>query len=1125
MRKLLALVGVALLCVGAAHARETYGLLLIESAGADGYVSVEVDLGALQKALLPDEVPAPLSPPRVFLEKGDDLVPLALQSDDAAPGRKRLTFVLTPDTPCPARARLYFLGRAPEGEPPAHQAPLAVRQDGERVIVNNGYAEVVHDPAVQAGLPTRVTLVGTGKTLEGFSLNDRIYDRELGCFYVRQDKDARVRLLRSGPLEATVEVCARFVQGDKTPESAPTATLHFNYRAGTPAVEVTGHYEQSQAFFWHELHLMEWNFPGRPLPRWAAGPATESGLFEKDRQSRTPGKWASLSDGTNVVGIACSGPKLYSGNGYGSYVHGPWVSWSGTEKDLRCILWLDGSPGTIKRLASYSASPASVHVTTPTIERQYAGVRRQVDSLAAGRLRGLHGWWLTMTERLHRHTMDLAGVHRQLDTQMQWLKETPASQTGVEARIADLFEARHGRSVLHTQELLLGLGGAEEGYSPLSLFSLVRERELLSGAPQPLWTLSLENTEGRSWEWSGVSDTFSCSSQVNGDKTTIIWQGQADAAGITATLDLTLSGSAVTLKLDVDNASEDISIMQVRFPELSLGQIGDDADDDVFLRPEASGTLAKAPLLNGLHSTTTYPSGWGSFQFVTHYDGDCGIYIGVHDPVASLKRFKSDRADDAVAVTVEWPAPDASRPGNDFEHPGEVVLAALTGDWFDAAQIYRAWAAKEAAWWAQRGEWGRPDTADWVKDICVWALAHGGPEQVVGPTKKFAEFMGVPTAVHWYSWHVIPFDDDYPHYFPVKEGFAEGVAELQAAGVRVMPYINGRLWDSDTDDFQAVALPGASKDRKGEHYVEIYGSGEKLVPMCPTQQVWQDKVQEIVLRLMSPECNVDGVYIDQVAAAAPRECYDATHGHPLCGGHWWTTDGYWPMLDALNRKIDGRCPGKFLTTECNAEPYTHVFDGYLTWHFQYDGAVPVFAAIYGGKIQTFSRAYRGNDQLAHRMKTAQALVFGEQLGWINPGIVDDHPDTAAYLRRCARVRRALLPYLSRGYMARPPKVSGDIPDVTADWAWRDNWMVTDSALQRGAWRAEDGSVAFVFANTTEEPVSFTWHFDAAQYDLPASALTSRRVTETSESDWTPAEGTFDKTMALDPVAVEAVVLR
>ncbi len=49
-------------------------------------------------------------------------------------------------------------------------------------------------------------------------------------------------------------------------------------------------------------------------------------------------------------------------------------------------------------------------------------------------------------------------------------------------------------------------------------------------------------------------------------------------------------------------------------------------------------------------------------------------------------------------------------------------------------------------------------------------------------------------------------------------------------------------------------------------------------------------------------------------------------------------------------------PDRMLTTECNAEPFLKWFDGYLTWHWQYDGQVPAFPAIYGGAIQMFGRA-------------------------------------------------------------------------------------------------------------------------------------------------------------------------
>jgi hypothetical protein len=251
--------------------------------------------------------------------------------------------------------------------------------------------------------------------------------------------------------------------------------------------------------------------------------------------------------------------------------------------------------------------------------------------------------------------------------------------------------------------------------------------------------------------------------------------------------------------------------------------------------------------------------------------------------------------------------------------------------------------------------------------------------------------------------------------------------------------------------------------------------------MCPTTRLWQDKVQEIVLRLLGPEFNVDGVYIDQVAAASPRLCCDSSHGHPLNGGHWWTVDGYWPMIMELQRKMQELNPEKMITTECNAEPYLHCFDGYLTWHFQYQNQIPLFAAVYGGKIQLFSRSYQGNDQLAHRMKIGQSLVFGEQLGWLSPAILE-HKETAEFMRKAARLRHDLLPHLSWGEMARPPVTAGDIPDVTADWAWSgQKWPITDSALQCGAWRSGDRSIVFLFANVTEIPIKFTWNWTPERY--------------------------------------------
>jgi len=447
--------------------------------------------------------------------------------------------------------------------------------------------------------------------------------------------------------------------------------------------------------------------------------------------------------------------------------------------------------------------------------------------------------------------------------------------------------------------------------------------------------------------------------------------------------------------------------------------------------------------------------------------------------------------------------------GNNFSLSGGAVIETFRGDWFDAAQIYKRWVEREAKWCPPENK----DTPQWMRDLPLWALTGGTSQEVVGAVKAFAEFMGVPVAVHWYNWHQIPFDNDYPHYFPTKPGFAEGVRELQKAGVRVMPYINGRLWDTrdkgaEDDQFSRVALPAATKDEKGKPYEEIYGSKEsdgspvRLAVMCPTTPLWQQKVKEIVLRLMSDEVGVDGVYIDQIAAAAPRLCFDKSHGHPLGGGQWWTHDGYWKMLSDLRAEMKRRYPEKMITTECNAEPYAHLFDGYLTWHWQYQNQIPLFSAVYGGKVQMFGRAYRGGatKDLALRMKAAQSLVFGEQIGWIDPNVYKE-PIGGPFIRRMARLRYALKDYLAVGDMARPPHIVGDIPTVTADWQWSGEWIVTTDALLSGAWRAKDGRVALIFVNVTDKELSAELVFDGEKYGFKkgASLLVTPRTEEGTQS--------------------------
>jgi hypothetical protein len=219
---------------------------------------------------------------------------------------------------------------------------------------------------------------------------------------------------------------------------------------------------------------------------------------------------------------------------------------------------------------------------------------------------------------------------------------------------------------------------------------------------------------------------------------------------------------------------------------------------------------------------------------------------------------------------------------------------------------------------------------------------------------------------------------------------------------------------------------------------------------------------------------------------------DPTHGHPLGGGHWWTEQGYWPLLAAIRAVMP---KDRMLTTECNAEPYIRWFDGYLTWHWQYDGQVPSFAAVYGGSIQMFGRAYGAGAtrDLALRMKVGQQLVFGEQIGWMNPGVVRQ-PDNFDFLRKAIHLRWNLRRYFYAGEMARPPRLRGTLPTVTADWQWHKVWPVTTDQVLCGAWRLPaEGRLVLLFVNVGDTPVTAQLDYDLAAYGFSGAQVRATRL--------------------------------
>lgn len=685
-------------------------------------------------------------------------------------------------------------------------------------------------------------------------------------------------------------------------------------------------------------------------------------------------------------------------------------------------------------------------------------------------------------------------------------------------------------------DLEITVRNAGGGISMDRLLDLQTGQEFLATKPLPLFSITLRQP-GSNEEAQLNADVGwrQCRVEKHSKRVELRWSEPTDEslAGLSVAAAATLDArdSAVRWKLRVDNASTNWSVWRVVFPQLSLADLGTNA---AVLVPRGPGEVQRGVWGRSFNYRGEYPSGWCSMQFLAAYrEGEqpTGLYVAMHDPWGSTKNLtaKSDAAAHALQLSFDHPAPDMSRAGNHFTLEGEAVWQLLRGDWFDAAMIYKQWARREAKWWPRLTRDGRSDTPRWMRDLNAWAMTGGTPQDCAPPVKQFREFLGVPIGYHWYNWHQIPFDNDYPHYFPTKEGFTQGVAELKSTGVFVMPYINGRLWDShdrgaEDFEFSRRAVASVVKQENGSPQLEKYNSKEtngtlvSLGVMCPTTPLWQDTVSNIVLRLLG-ECGTSGVYIDQVAAAAPKLCLDRTHRHPLGGGHWWN-EGYWEMLGAIRRAMPA---GTMLTTECNAEPFIRWFDGYLTWHWQFDGQVPVFPAIYGGAIQMFGRAYRGGEtkDLALRMKAGQQLVYGEQLGWIGPEVVKEK-DNAEFFRQLVQLRAKFSRYFSAGEMARPPGFVGDMPTVRADWQWSGQWWVTTDSVLTGVWRLpKERRLVLMFVNVSDQNVSAQFHFDAKAYGIRARKIKAQRTTDAGSTTVEHWATVSDRSMVFPPRHAEA----
>jgi hypothetical protein len=583
---------------------------------------------------------------------------------------------------------------------------------------------------------------------------------------------------------------------------------------------------------------------------------------------------------------------------------------------------------------------------------------------------------------------------------------------------------------------------------------------------------------------------------------TLDWRGvtiaeETNAADISVEITMSPDSEYSEWRLNVAMHSPRIGVWRVDFPIVGPLAASETAE---LVVPNGWGQLIPNPSQSkGYHGH--FPCGTCDLQAANLNDAGSGLYLAAHDPKGNDKEiaFDTDPAQHTLAYRlISHPTGMGTVSlGQPYVQPYAAAVGAYRGDWLTGAKMYRKW-LPNAVWWPRESMAKREETPEWIKETALWILTGGFAKDVVPQAKAFAAFFDVPIALHWYSWHEIPFDDHYPEYFPTKPGFAEGVRELREAGVKVMPYINGRLWDPRNDSWRLEKVATAcAKDAQGLKYVEVYASHVALAVMCPTTELWQNKISSTVQRLIS-ECGVNAVYIDQISAAPAKLCFDAGHPHAPGGGDFWV-GGYRELLTRTRAAAKAADAQAMLTTEDAAEPFADLLDAFLMCNSTRDQLIPFYPAVYSGRSLTFGR-YVFNEDIASleafATKVGQMFVFGAQLGWLGTNIMEDkYREQAAYLKRLAKIRHAATQYMAMGELVGFPKLTP--PSAVIDTCWYMMNAAHDFAIEPlipvqlpkvmgSVWRADDGSLGVVLTNMGDTLCEFSWSLDIAKCGSPVN---------------------------------------
>ena len=550
-------------------------------------------------------------------------------------------------------------------------------------------------------------------------------------------------------------------------------------------------------------------------------------------------------------------------------------------------------------------------------------------------------------------------------------------------------------------------------------------------------------------------------------------QWQVARPAVVVTVNYTFEKNGIAADLKVDNKANNFLLNRVTFPQTRTPRLG---KDDAFLYPFQCGALVKNPTKNNFKrgQNGRYPGNSMTMQFSAYYGDGRGVFLGWRDPIGTIKDFQATGKRGGMEFFWEQNAMiplNKVNGGNSYSSPGKVVFSVYSGKWFEACMIHKAWAVSKSAW---KMTLPRKSTPKWFRDIPV-TISLLTPREDLSKTAYaqlmyLRKYLDLPVFSSVYGWNDKNLGS-WPVFRPQKF-IPELFRNMKAAGCYPEPYTDPMLWDvldgpNRKSDWRwsTHGKKFAVKYANGDIPYELYAGGTKYGVMCPNSAGWRKELEGMIKDVAKISA---AIYHDELMTVQGYCCFDKSHGHALNDPAGWLTKGFRPIYENFRKKL----PGMPFGSEEVSEPWLDLFDSGHVWRWTFDGQIPAFQAVYGGRIQYTSLNYDSHSHGSYASnfaKMANQLVTGQKLGRFYPGELEKANAKRLYLKKLAHLRWALNDYFNAGDMLAPVEFRRPVPLKTTAWGTSlpQTEDVTLPVVASGAYRF-NGNNIFIFVNSTDK---------------------------------------------------------